>query len=68
MQRASELVLPGFPLRTEAEVVLHPDRYMDARGRAMWDLVFGLLDREKVTVALTQQIVARMLHTSPIFC
>ncbi len=47
MQRASELVLHGFPLRTEAKVVRHPDRYMDARGRAMWDRVFGLLDREK---------------------
>jgi DNA polymerase-1 len=43
MRRASELVLPGFPLRTEAKVVMWPDRYMDPRGQAMWDTVFGLL-------------------------
>jgi hypothetical protein len=47
MQRASEQVLNGFPLRTEAKVVRFPDRYMDERGRAMWDVVFGLLDRKE---------------------
>jgi DNA polymerase-1 len=45
MQRASEYVLAGFPLRTEAKVVRHPARYMDDRGRAMWQTAFGLLDR-----------------------
>jgi DNA polymerase-1 len=44
MQEASELVLPGFPLRTEAKVVRHPDRYMDERGRRMWETVWSLLD------------------------
>src|SRR5262249_7601348 len=29
MQRASQLVLPGFRLRAEAKVVRYPDRYMD---------------------------------------
>ena len=48
MQQASELVLRGFPLRTEAKVVRHPDRYMDPRGHTMWDMVFGLLDPETV--------------------
>jgi hypothetical protein len=48
MERASQLVLPGFPLRTEAKVVRHPDRYMDPRGLAMWQLVFGLLNHEGV--------------------
>jgi DNA polymerase I-like protein with 3'-5' exonuclease and polymerase domains len=46
MQEASELVLPGFPLRTEAKVVRHPDRYMDDRGRRMWETVLGLLDAD----------------------
>jgi len=43
MRHASEVVLSGFPLRTEAKVVLYPDRYMDARGQTMWDTVMGLL-------------------------
>jgi DNA polymerase I-like protein with 3'-5' exonuclease and polymerase domains len=29
MRHASEIVLSGFPLRTEAKVVRHPERYMD---------------------------------------
>jgi hypothetical protein len=44
MREASELVLPGFPLRTDAKIVRYPDRYMDERGRRMWGLVCGLLD------------------------
>jgi hypothetical protein len=43
MREASELVLPGFPLRTEAKIVRHPDRYMDPRGKRMWDTIGGLL-------------------------
>jgi hypothetical protein len=43
MREASELVLPGFPLRTDAKVVRSPDRYTDERGRRMWELVSGLL-------------------------
>lgn len=44
MREASELVLPGFPLRTDAQVVRHPDRYADGRGRAMWQAVAAALD------------------------
>jgi hypothetical protein len=40
---ASEWVLPGFPLRTDAKVVRYPDRYGDARGRGMWETVAGIL-------------------------
>jgi hypothetical protein len=43
MREASELVLPGFPLRTDARVVRYPDRYSDERGAAMWDTVWGLI-------------------------
>jgi hypothetical protein len=43
MREASELVLPGFPLRTDAKIVRHPDRYTDPRGRYMWERVEGLL-------------------------
>jgi len=39
MGDASACVLGGFRLRTEAKIVRWPDRYADARGRAMWDAV-----------------------------
>jgi hypothetical protein len=44
MREASEAVLPGFPLRTEAKVVRHPERYSDPRGRGFWRVVQGLLE------------------------
>jgi hypothetical protein len=43
MKEASELVLRGFQLWTDAKIVRHPDRYRDERGRQMWDTVTGLL-------------------------
>src|SRR5262249_33007330 len=49
MQEASELVLPGFPLRTDAKVVRHPDRYSDPRGERMWGLVQRLLSEADLT-------------------
>jgi hypothetical protein len=47
MREASELVLPGFPLRVDAKVVRHPDRYLDERGRRMWETVCSLLECEQ---------------------
>jgi hypothetical protein len=44
MQEASELVLPGFPLRTEAKIVRWPDRFLDPRGERFWRTVWGLID------------------------
>src|SRR5262249_11731752 len=44
MRDASELVLPGFPLRTEARIFRWPERFSDKRGRRMWELVQGLMD------------------------
>ncbi len=43
MQRSAELVLSGYPIRTEAKIVRHPDRYMDERGKNMWDTVMRIL-------------------------
>jgi DNA polymerase-1 len=45
MRKASEIVLDGFPLRTEAKIVRHPDRYSDKRGKAMWEVVCELCGR-----------------------
>jgi hypothetical protein len=43
MREASELVLPGFPLKTDAKIVRYPDRYADPRGERLWAVVDGLL-------------------------
>jgi hypothetical protein len=47
MRDASELVLPGFPLRTDAKIVRHPDRYLDERGRRTWETVWALIAGEE---------------------
>ncbi len=43
MQRASEIVLSGFPLRSEVRIIRFPDRYSDERGTYMWNTITGLL-------------------------
>src|SRR5262249_44126446 len=45
MQKASELVLPGFPLRTSAALVEYPDRYTDPRGKGLWREVWSLIQQ-----------------------
>jgi DNA polymerase-1 len=44
MQEASRVVLDGFELGTDATVVRYPDRYLDERGKTMWDKVMALLE------------------------
>ena len=41
MRKASEATLPGFPLRSDANVIRHPERF--GAGAPMWDRVQGLL-------------------------
>jgi DNA polymerase I len=43
MERASALVLYGFELRTDFEVIRWPDRYRDARGAAFFDELMNKL-------------------------
>ncbi len=45
MAEASREVLNGFELRTDAEIVRYPDRYVDGRGKKMWDKVIQLCNR-----------------------
>jgi DNA polymerase-1 len=44
MREASEIVLDGFALRTDAKIVCHPERYMDKRGEQMWAKVWAIVD------------------------
>jgi hypothetical protein len=43
MREASAVVLDSFTLRSDAKVVRYPERYLDHRGRKMWDTVWALL-------------------------
>jgi DNA polymerase I-like protein with 3'-5' exonuclease and polymerase domains len=45
MERASECVLDGYRLRTEARLLRYPDRLLEHRGQAMWDRIMAILDR-----------------------
>jgi DNA polymerase I-like protein with 3'-5' exonuclease and polymerase domains len=49
MARAGAAVTGGVEVRTDAQIVRWPDRYMDERGKAMWDKLMALLEAEKVT-------------------
>jgi hypothetical protein len=51
MTRASEVVTRGLPIRVESNEVRYPERYMDDRGRAMWERVIGLLRRQDESAA-----------------
>jgi DNA polymerase-1 len=43
MEEASRVVLDGFTIRTEANIIRHPERYADKRGVAMWSAVSELV-------------------------
>ncbi len=48
MAEASRTVLRGFELRSDCKVIRYPNRYMDDRGRKMWDRVWSLIDGRDV--------------------
>lgn len=60
MQRASRVVLAGFEVRTDVEIVRYPGRYLDERGADMWERVQRIVDGLRPTRAtvgnLTDQI------------
>ena len=45
MAEASRVVLAGFELGTDVSATRWPDRYMDVRGKAMWERVQKLLSQ-----------------------
>ncbi len=44
MTRASRIVLGGFEIRTDADLIAHPERYSDPRGAATWARAIELLE------------------------
>ena len=47
MAKASRVVLDGFELRTDVNVVRYPDRYQDPRGAVMWERVMKLVAKRE---------------------
>jgi len=43
MADASAAVLGEFRLRTEVHIVRYPDRYMDHRGKQMWQTIMEVM-------------------------
>jgi DNA polymerase I-like protein with 3'-5' exonuclease and polymerase domains len=43
MVEASEIVLSGFPLRVEAKLIRHPERFEDPRGAKMWSTIWSCM-------------------------
>lgn len=46
MEEASRVVLGGFTIKTDAEIIRYPSRYMDKRGAEMWRSVCELISSE----------------------
>jgi DNA polymerase I len=47
MREASRVVLDGFELGTDGELVRYPDRYADPRGTVMWNRVVSLIRQQQ---------------------
>jgi DNA polymerase family A len=47
MAEASRIILAGFELGTDANLIQFPDRYSDPRGRVMWDRVMSLINQRQ---------------------
>jgi len=46
MTEAGRIVLDGYPVRTDAEIIRYPDRYMDKRGADMWAMIDEILNQK----------------------
>ena len=50
MRDASAVVLRGYELPSDCQIIRPGERYFDKRGKAMWETVTGLLaKRERET-------------------
>jgi DNA polymerase I len=47
MREASRVVLDGFELGTDFEIIRYPDRYADPRGAIMWERVMKLIHEQQ---------------------
>jgi len=47
MQKAGKIVLNGFQVRSDVEIVRFPERYTDGRGKEMWDRIWRIVPEAK---------------------
>jgi DNA polymerase-1 len=47
MEEASAIILNGFKLRSDVNIIRYPDRYMTPRGQQMWDTVQEVLKYQR---------------------
>jgi len=47
MREASRVILDGFELRSDVNVMVFPERYMDDRGARMWNKMMRLLEGQE---------------------
>ncbi len=59
MSEASRIVLSGFRLRSDADVISYPDRYADERGYQMWQSVMSILADLEVEKSISCRDVAK---------
>ena len=69
MREASAIVLGGFELETDADVVSYPNRYSDERGTEMWTTVLAILaELDPVRHGTTPNQTGRALEPSGTGC
>jgi hypothetical protein len=56
MAEASRVVLDGFEVRTEAKVTRYPERFTDARGTRMWNVVTQLVAEAEAAAPAGRQV------------
>jgi hypothetical protein len=69
MREASRVVLAGFELETDVQVIRYPERFADERGTVMWETVMRLLgDAERGQKVLLPVQLSIALHATPPLC
>ena len=64
MGRASAIVLDGFQLRSDADVIRYPDRYVDERGAHMWDIMQSILTKLQIDAPTTPNGIAQIVPSN----
>ena len=68
MAEASEIVLAGFRLRSDAKIVRWPDRYMDERGREFWGQVVSFTFNSSIYSITCSLLFQILLDFSKFHC
>ena len=67
MAQASKIILDGFSVQTDAEIIRYPNRYMDGRGKQMWDAVCRELESLRTGTKVSSGETAFPRIETPVF-